>query len=112
MSETEARLDRREFLCGSFAVAAGVVGIPRAARGTAPAIAPRGSIQEEADAFLARFVPGWRPLYTAAEEANWVASTDVNEAHTATKVARNLEHDRYVGAPEVIETVRRLLEHK
>ena len=72
--------------------------------------AAAASLQDEADAFLARFVPGWLPLETAADEADWAASTDVSEAHTAAQVARNLELNRYVGATEVIDTVRRLLD--
>jgi peptidyl-dipeptidase A len=111
MSESEAPIDRRDFLRGSLAAAAGAVGVPMAARCETAGSSLAASPQEEADAFLARFVDGWLPLQTAAEEANWSASTDVSEAHTAAQVARNLELNRYVGAPEVIATVRRLLEH-
>ncbi len=82
------------------------------AQGEAGGFTLAASIQEEADAFLARFVAGWLPLQTAAEEANWAASTDVSEAHTDAQVARNLELNRYVGDPEVIDIVRRLLDHK
>ena len=108
MSESETRLDRRDFLRGSLAAAVGISLIAQAEADGAPA----ASIQQEADAFLARFVPGWLPLETAASEANWVAMTDVTEAHTTAQIARNLEVNRYVGAPEVIDTVRRLLAHK
>ena len=109
MPESKTQLDRRDFLRGSLATA---VGMPLVAQGEAGGFTLAASIQEEADAFLARFVAGWLPLQTAAEEANWAASTDVSEAHTAAQVARNLELDRSVGAPEVIDTVRRLLDHK
>lgn len=109
MSRPETRLDRRDFLRGSLAAAA--VGMPGAPRGEAAGAVPP-SIQREADAFLARYVPGWLPLETAASEADWAASTDVSEAHTATQITRKLELNRYVGAPEVIDTVRRLLGHK
>jgi peptidyl-dipeptidase A len=112
MSESGARIDRREFLQGSLAVAAaGAMGVAGTARGGSGGAAP-SSAQEEADAFLARYVPGWLPLQTAADEADWAAATDVSEAHTAAKVARNLELNRYVGAPEVIDQVRRLLDRK
>ncbi len=112
MSESGAQLDRRDFLRGSLAAAAGTVGLPIIAHGRAAVAASVAPIQQEADAFLARFVPGWLPLETAASEANWVAMIDVSEAHTAAQVVRNLEVNRYVGATEVIDTVRRLLAHK
>ncbi len=111
MSRSEAHLDRRDFLRGSLAAAA-AVGIPGASPVGIAGAAPAGSIRDEADAFLTRFVPGWVPLQTAAEEANWAASTDVSEAHTAEQVARNLAVNRYVGDPKVIDTVKRLLDQK
>ena len=61
---------------------------------------------------LEHFIGGWLPLQTAAEEANWAASTDVSEAHTGLQVAKNLELNRFVGAPQVIETVQSLLKNK
>jgi len=112
MSQVDLRLGRRRFLRGSVLTAAagamGALGIPGDARAACIVATP----QEEADAFLSRFVEGWPPLQTAADEAEWVASTDVSEAHTAVQVAKDIELNRYVGAPEVIETVRRLLEHR
>jgi peptidyl-dipeptidase A len=112
MSESEAPLDRRDFLRGSLAVAAGAMGVPVIAEAEAAGGALAPTVEQRARAFLREFVPGWLPLETAASEANWAASTDVSEAHTAAQVARNLELNRYVGAPRVIDTVRRLLEHK
>jgi peptidyl-dipeptidase A len=113
MSESKAPIDRRDFLRGCLtAGTAGAMGIPTTARGEIAGSLLVASPQEEADAFLTRFVAGWLPLRTAAEEADWAAATDVSEAHTAAQVAKNLELNRYVGAPEVIATVRRLLEHK
>src|SRR4051794_19285053 len=86
MSEAEARIDRRDFLRGSLAAAtAGAIGMPGSACGGSVGAAA-ASFQEEADAFLARYVPGWLPLLTAADEADWAASTDVSEAHTVAKV--------------------------
>jgi peptidyl-dipeptidase A len=115
MLRDDLQLGRRHFLRRSVATAAtgamGTLRTPGAARAgyTHCVGAPP---QEEADAFLSRFVQGWLPLRTAAEEADWVASTDVSEVHTSVQVAKNIELDRYVGAPEVIKTVRRLLEHR
>ena len=62
--------------------------------------------------FLSEFVDGWLPLQTAAAEANWTASTDVSEAHTAAQVAKNLAVNRFVGDPRVIDTVRDLLNQR
>ena len=115
MSDSKAQLDRRDFLrCSAAAAVGSTFGIPGVAQGDGDA---RGSctlptIQSQADLFLSQFVEGWLPLQTAAEEANWSASTDVSEAHTAEQVAKNLELNRFVGAPDVIATVRRLSAHK
>ena len=110
MSESRQQLDRRDFLRGSLTVGAGAMGIasdgPHGAAGSS--VLP--TVEQRARRFLSEFVEGWLPLETAADEANWAASTDVSEAHTAAQVARNLAVNRYVGAPEVIDTVRRLLE--
>jgi peptidyl-dipeptidase A len=107
MSGPDRQLDRREFLRGSLAAAAaGTLGVPAAG-------AVDGStLDQEACAFLDGFVKGWLPLQTAAEQANWTASTDVSEAHTAAQVAANLAVNRYVGDPKVIDTVKRLLDQK
>ena len=68
--------------------------------------------EEQAMQFLEHFIEGWLPLQTAAEEANWAAWTDVSESHTVLQVAKNLEVNRFVGAPQVIETVQSLLKNK
>jgi peptidyl-dipeptidase A len=104
-------LDRRDFLRRAGALAA-VAASPTA--GASARFFERGSDtpQQEADAFLARFVEGWLPLYTASEGAAWAAATDVSEENTARQVETTLAVDRYVGDPEVIETVKRLLAQK
>ncbi|HWE40659.1 MAG TPA: M2 family metallopeptidase [Isosphaeraceae bacterium] len=91
---------RRDFL--RKALAAATVG-PIAAGATPP------TAQEEADAFLAKYVERWLPRETAANEAAWRASTDVTEAHTREQVARMQALNEVVGAPDVITTVKRLL---
>jgi peptidyl-dipeptidase A len=68
--------------------------------------------QARAEAFLARYVEAWLPCETALNEAQWLASTDVSDAHSEAQVARALELNRVVGAPEVIETVQALLAQK
>ena len=107
--ESAAAIGRRDFLrhAGAFLAASTVAGAS-----TARALAAGTDVQEEANAFLAAFVEGLLPLYTAAEEASWDALTDVSEAHTARQVEANLAADRYVGDPKVIDTVKRLLDAK
>ena len=114
MSGSKEQLDRRGFLQRSVTatVAAGAVGIPKTGRTGAASSTLAAPAQKAARAFLQQFVDGWLPLQTAAEEADWVASTDVSEAHTAVQVARNLDLNRFTGAPDTIATVGRLLEHK
>ena len=72
--------------------------------------AGQASVQEAADAFLARYVEGWLPLETASSEAAWKASTDVSAKHTDEQVEATLALSEFVGEPEVIRTARALLE--
>ena len=114
MSEFEAHVDRRDFLRGSLAAAATAMGVPAAVQvevsGTSLS---RAAVEERrCRKFLGDFVEGWLPLETASAQANWIASTDVTEVHTADQVAKNLEVNRYVGAPNVIATVSDLLKSK
>ena len=112
MSEFQYEIDRRVFLRSSVAItAAGAVGIPTAVPQEAAGSSLAPTVEQRSRRFLSEFVNGWLPLKTAAAEASWAASTDVSEAHTAAQVARNIELNRYVGSPQVIDTVRNLLEH-
>jgi peptidyl-dipeptidase A len=106
MSENTPRHPRREFLKMAAAAAASPLVAGTAARGDGP------SAQAEADAFLARYVEGWLPLETAGNEASWVASTDVSEAHTDAQVAKNQALSEFVGSRSVIDTTKRLLARK
>ena len=97
--------DRRDFLKAVAATAAGAaLPLPAALADDDPAA--------EAKAFLDGYNAGWLPLETAANEASWVAKTDVSPAHTAEQVARAQPLDAFVGSPEVIKTVKRLLDRK
>ena len=84
---------RRDFLRRALA------SWPIAALGNGLALAANRSPQAEADAFLARFVEGWLPLETAAQEAAWLALTDVTEAHTRGQIGRGQALNEFVGAP-------------
>ena len=115
MPNSQAHVDRREFFRGSLAAAAAAMAVSVAAPSEADASSSVPPVEERCRQFLSEFVDGWLPLQTASAEANWVASTDVSEAHTAvsnTVASRNLELNRYEGAPRVIDAVRELLTHK
>jgi peptidyl-dipeptidase A len=102
---------RREFLIQSATLAGtGLVSGFVPAMGATVSLAP--TPQEEADAFLARYVNAWLPLETAANEASWVAATDVSEEHSKRQVELTLAVDRMVGAPKVIERIKYLLGKK
>jgi peptidyl-dipeptidase A len=68
-----------------------------------------GTAQEDADAFLAKYVEGWLPLETSANTAAWTAVTDVSETHTADQVAKNQALNAFVGSHDVIDELKRLL---
>ena len=108
----QGELDRRDFLRSSLAAAAGAIAVPAAVPREAAGSSLAPTVEQRSRRFLSEFVEGWLPLETAANEASWAASTDVSEAHTAAQVARNIELNRYVGSPQVIDTVRDLLSHK
>ncbi len=95
--------DRRDFLRLALAATATAgAGLGASAPGV-----PRA--EDDAQAFLKGYNEGWLPLETAANEAAWVASTDVSEAHTAAQVAKNQALSEFVGSTRVIETTRALL---
>ncbi len=95
---------RRGFLKGSLAAMAGLLG--------GRSWAASETLEQEAQAFLEGYVKGWLPLETASQEASWLALTDVGPAHTDEQVKKNLEVSRYVGRPEFIKTIERLLEKR
>ncbi len=96
--------DRRDFL-KALAVSAAGAALPYS-----PARA--AEVADEAKAFLDSFNAGWLPLETASNEANWIALTDVTPAHTAAQVATAQPLNEFVGSPQVIATVKRLLDQK
>jgi peptidyl-dipeptidase A len=103
-------VDRRGFLLQTVAATAGTIGLGATVRGGSALgyVTP----QEEATAFLASYVEGFLPLRTAAEEASWIASTDVSETHTAAQVAANQKVNEFIGSPRAIEMITRLLGQK
>jgi len=102
------RVDRRRFL------QAAVTGVVAAAPGLAAnSFAFTTEMpQAQADQFLKRYVETWLPLEKSVNEAAWNAITDVSLEHTRDQVARSLELNRVVGAPEVITQVQLLLKQR
>ena len=96
--------NRRAFLRQALAASTvGPVALGSSLRGaTAPVL-------EDAAAFLESYVQGLLPLYTAATEASWAASTDVSEAHTAAQIEKAQAVNEFIGAPRVIDAVKTFL---
>ena len=92
---------RRQFLRQAAAAAAVA---PFAA--TTAIAAAQSTPQEAADSFLKSYVSTWLPLDKAANEASWIALTDVTEAHTAQQVAANQALNEFVGSDRVVEGVK------
>ena len=115
MSESNTELDRRDFLRESMvARVTGAIAIPENVQGETEAngLFRAAKTQNRAELFLDGFVEGWLTLRTAAEEANWTASTDVSQGHTTTEVVKTIELNRFLGAPRVIETGQSLLKYR
>lgn len=66
----------------------------------------------EAREFLRMYNEVGRPVFTAANEAEWAASTDVTDEHTGRRIGANEVRAKFVGSPYVIEKARALLEQK
>ncbi|WP_435008652.1 M2 family metallopeptidase [Tundrisphaera lichenicola] len=100
---------RRSFLRRALALASAG---PMALGASLRASAFDGPTIARAEEFLGGYVRGFLPLYTAANEAAWAASTDVSEAHTAAQIEKAQALNEFVGSPRVINAVRDLLANK
>ena len=78
----------------------------------APSQDPAERARAEADAFLDFYSRTWVELYTVAQEADWVAATDVSDAHTAASVASQRSLATFTGNALVIEKAKNLLAKK
>jgi len=73
---------------------------------------PDNSIRDasaSADEFLARYNAEFVKQSTMAQEASWLASTDVTKEHDDARVKANKEFAKFAGDKEVITTARELL---
>lgn len=71
-----------------------------------------GSVQAEADAFLAFYNPLLVALRSEASRAAWVASTDVTDEHTGMRTGAETAFGAFAGNAEIIRRARALLEHE
>ena len=113
MSDSKAQLDRRDFLRCSAATAVGsTFGIPGVAQGDAPAPARYPRFKARPTFFSRNSSRAGCRSRLPPQEANWAASTDVSEAHTADAGRQEPRAQSLCRRTEVIDTVRRLSEHK
>lgn len=83
-----------------------------APQANAPAAAPQPTPQAEADQFLSLYSELYRSAYTASQDAQWKASTDVTPEHEGEAEGAQNAYAAIVGNPKVIETEKRLLAQK
>src|SRR5438067_13549393 len=66
-------------------------------------------IQEPADRFLALANAGYQALFRVNSEAQWLAVTDVTQAHDAAAEATGKAYAAFNGNPAIISEARELL---
>lgn len=119
-------LSRRDTLKAAAALGAGAMAslagcaparAPRAQASTSTNPVPRGNadsmidLRREAQRFLDRYNNEYQSLYYAASQAQWVASTDVSDAHTEASIAAQKPLNQFVGERERLETIQRMRRH-
>src|SRR3954453_11184532 len=78
-----------------------------------PSVALAASpIQERADRFLKLANAGYQALYRVNSEAQWLAATDVTDAHNAGSEAAGKAYAAFNGNPALITEARELLTHE
>jgi peptidyl-dipeptidase A len=103
-------ISRREAIKATAAVGAGALasGLGGCATGGGDARAVGTSdASAEARRFLAEYDAKYQPLYYAASQAQWVASTDVSDAHTEASIAAQKPVNEFVGERGRLETIQR-----
>ena len=71
-----------------------------------------GEPQERAREFLKMYNSLGQSIYTAANEADWAASTDVKEENVGRRIGANEVKAKFQGSPYIIEQTRALLKEK
>ena len=72
----------------------------------------RADTAREARDFLRMYNEIARGLQTAANEAEWKASTDVKDEHTGQRIGANEVRAKFIGSPYLIEKAKALLARK
>lgn len=98
---------------GAGALAAGIAGCGTGAGGgrkPVEAIVGGAGRAAAADArrFLREYEAKYQPLYYAASKAQWLAATDVSDAHTEASIAAQKPVNEFVGERSRLETIQRL----
>src|SRR5690348_3923909 len=100
-------------LSAGAAVAAAAAGPGDAAKPAKPAkAAKKGPVQKEADAFLATVTGLLAPASTTANEADWLAATDVTPEHVAQRTGADKTLAALQGSTEVIDRTKALLKNE
>ncbi len=66
----------------------------------------------EADAFLKPHSEQFRKIYYEANKAQWLANTDISDAHDSLSTAASKTLAKFMGSKEVIEKTKTLLDQK
>lgn len=74
----------------------------------APATGMNEASRRDARAFLADYNRRFQPLYYGASQAQWVASTDVSDAHTEASIAAQTPLNEFVGEKSRLERLTAL----
>lgn len=83
--------------------------------GSAPRTAPKqggDAVRADAEQFLDFYTQAWIEIYTVGAENDWIAGTDVSDAHTAASVASNQSLAAFTGNRYIIKKTEELLKQK
>ncbi|MBI2838922.1 MAG: M2 family metallopeptidase [Acidobacteria bacterium] len=68
--------------------------------------------RRQADQFIRAYTDEFQRVYTVAQEAMWLANTDITDEHSGAEVKANEALSEFVGRKETIEQVKALLAQK
>jgi peptidyl-dipeptidase A len=74
--------------------------------------ATHADVKSDAKQFLDTYNRTYQRLYTVANEAQWLALTDVTDEHTGQRIGADQAQSAYLGSPWIIEKAREMLEHR
>lgn len=68
--------------------------------------------KKQADLFLKQYEEKFQDLYYSANQAAWLANTDISDEHDSLSVAADKALSEFIGSKEVIETTKSLIAQK